>query len=256
MPQRMTDHGDRRCACFRTIARTEDPAEHRLHTQHRVVIDGDSLAGERLDASADADLVDVMSGQHRFCEEVAARRDFLEPRIIRRARMRVAAFARRGHVYEFPGIAHRQLPEQEHIEQAEDRRARADTERKRQDGGQREPGRTLQRAGREPQIAGEIVNESEPARLATGFLPANDVAEFLRSATFGIGTRHPLRLEIRGPRLQVKAHLALHLALHARAPKPRAQERAEVGHWSRHGAYRSPGADFSTSPIAPDNRSQ
>jgi len=95
------------------------------------------------------------------------------------------------HLHQLLRVAHRKGAEQQRLNEAEDRRVRANAERERQDRDECEPGRSAQRSRRVQQIAPRIVQPPERSRVALmlfGLLDAADCAS--RGVARFVG-RHP-----------------------------------------------------------------
>ena len=80
-------------------------------------------------------------------------------------------------------------PQQRLIDQREQRGVRADPEREREEGGDREHGTAPQRAERVAEVAGAVVDPAPSPRLAHVFAHLHDAAEFERrpASRLGVG---------------------------------------------------------------------
>src|SRR5205823_9317873 len=99
--------------------------------------------------------------------------------------------------------------------QAEDRGVGADAERQREDRGRRESGGAPELPDGVPAIASQLVQETEPERLAAFLLTPLDATELGVSAAARLLGRDPAPDEVVGVGLDVELQLLVHPALQA-----------------------------------------
>jgi hypothetical protein len=164
-----------------------------------------------------------------------------------------------GDVHKVVRISHSERLEEQRVDQPEDRGVRADPERQRDDGGQRECRRPAHRAQGIAKIGVQAIDQREASGVAARILPLRHAAELLPCPSFRVDPRESLSDEIGGASVDMESHLGVHFALHATPMEPRAAERFQRGKKSHdrvRAAQTSPGVASSTNPIAPERRSQ
>ncbi len=138
-------------------------------------------------------------------------------RVRRRARPDVAAEVGEGRPDhdEALGLAHRQQAEHELIEQREDRRRRANAERKRQqrDGRERRVHAQLPRAV--AHVAPQRVEPANRLHFPPVLLQHRRIPELPAGRPFGVGRRHALADVAFGQQLQVQPQLVVELVIRA-----------------------------------------
>jgi hypothetical protein len=110
-------------------------------------------------------------------------------------------------------IANRQPPQQEGIDETEDRGVRADAERERENGDEGERGRAPQRPERVLQIAPCIVDPTERPRIAMKLLRLLDPAERQPRGMACLFRQHPSAQELIFEDRQMRGNFALELRL-------------------------------------------
>jgi hypothetical protein len=137
------------------LRRVEDAADGRFHTQHGEVVAGDHLGLEALGLVVDADRRRDESPAQHFGERFGAFLEILIDGIRVHPRSHVAAVVRAllVELHELVRVRDGQLPQQQLIQQGEDRGIGADAECQRQDRHGREQRTAAQPAQRQAKIA-------------------------------------------------------------------------------------------------------
>lgn len=152
-------------------------------------------------------------------------------------------------------VAHRQAAQHDGVDEAEDRRARADAEGQDEhdDGGEGRAPAELAR--RESQVSDQVVGERHAARIAALLLDGLDAAELAQRCTAGRLGFHARGDVLLDQSLDVEPDLLVELAVERGLAEERTDAEAELC-GPAHGACSYPGTLFRTSAIAADRRSQ
>jgi hypothetical protein len=128
----------------------------------------------------------------------------------------------------------RQRPQQQLIDDGKDRGVAADAEREREDDGNREAGTRAQAAHHVSGVARQILDEARGSHVVAALLEPPHVAEARACRARGLLLAHPGSDVLLAERLEVKPHLAIHLAV-AAAPGERCEDASQaIRHSERH----------------------
>ena len=190
LPERVPQHGDLlHCGRReRDVRRLNETPEDRTDAELRVDIacDGPEAGGRELSREFDA-----LHRPPRSHDRLERRRLFeLSKQHVRRADFASIAGDRR-HPHERPGIAHGEIAQDERVQQAEERRVRADRERRCQDGrGGEHRGLPID-AQRITDVLEERMDGRERADVAARLGRLRDAAKRDPRRASRLGRRHP-----------------------------------------------------------------
>ena len=127
-----------------------------------------------------------------------------------------------------------QGPQQELIDDGEDRGVAADTEREREHDGGGEAGTLAQAARHVTHVAHQAVEPARRSDVVTLFLQPQHAAEPRLGGAAGIAGIHPAALVFARELIDVEGHLAIHVAI-ARVPGEDGEQAADESRRTRHG---------------------
>ncbi len=124
----------------------------------------------------------------------------------------------------------RQRPQEQRVNDREDREVRADADRQRRESGGGEAGRPPEQPNRVARIATYSVEHPQPACVTAVVLDAFEPAEFHACAAHGFLHRHSGAHQIVGVLLEVEAQLLGHAVLEPAPAHERAHQRSQPLH--------------------------
>ena len=126
------------------------------------------------------------------------------------------------------GLRVGQRPHEGGVGDTEDGGRRGHAERYDEQTAQGETGIPPQAARTETEVLGQLVDQSQAARLPARVLHARDAAEMHPRAARRVRSRHPGLDQVIDVGLEVKPHLLVERVLETLAPEPRFQERSQA----------------------------